>query len=109
MIKININVTKINKDRIVAGKKLGPDGKPLGKYLGLVLFENRDGVDQYGNHGFVKEDVSQADREAGVQGTIIGNWKDTSRTQQSAAAPARKPTPPKDPDLDPDQEDDIPF
>lgn len=67
MIVIGLNVTKIPRDRIVPGKN--------GKYIDLVLFENRDGPDKYGNSGFVSMSVSKEEREAGTRGAIIGNWK----------------------------------
>lgn len=73
MIKISINVTKIDKTAIVPGKN--------GKYMDLVLWENKAGEDQYGNHGFVTQDLGKARREAGERGAILGNWKDSERTK----------------------------
>ena len=65
-VKININVTRIDKAAIVPGKN--------GKYIDLVLFE-KDEQDQYGNDGFVCQEISKERREAGEKGPIIGNWK----------------------------------
>lgn len=105
MIKINIDCTKIPKDKLSKGK-----------YLNAVLFENRNGPDQYGNDGFVAVDVTKEERERGEKGPIIGNWKHLggkpSSQPSSKPAPAPKQTTPpapkqRDPDLDPD--DDIPF
>lgn len=108
MQRISINVTKIPRDRIKPGKN--------GQYVDLVLFDNRDGKDQYGNDGFVAIDVSKEERENGVKGPIVGNWKHIGgASSKPAAEPARKPTPPppaKRPPVDPDldaPEDDIPF
>ena len=67
MQSININVTKIDKSALFDGKN--------GKYLALTLFENRDGVDQYGNNGFVTQDLGKERRLAGEKGPILGNWK----------------------------------
>lgn len=75
-IKGSINVTRINKDRIKPGKN--------GKYLGFVFFEKPD---QYGNSGFICEDVSQEERAQGIKGNIIGNWKDTSKAAPKKEAP----------------------
>lgn len=46
-----------------------------GHYLELILMDNKDGVDQYGNEGFVTVDVGKQRREAGERGPILGNWK----------------------------------
>lgn len=94
MIKISINVTRITKERIKPGKN--------GKYIDLVLFEKPD---NYGNDGFVAEDVTKEEREAGTRGAIVGNWK----TLGGAKRPVSKPSPPKQPPPDLDAEEDIPF
>lgn len=83
MITVNINAAKIDKTGLVEGKK--------GKYLNLVLWENRDGVDQYGNAGFVTQDLGKERREAGEKGAILGNYrimgerKSTAPSGQSSA------------------------
>lgn len=84
MIKASINVTRIDKSGIYTGKS--------GKYLGIVFFENKDGPDQYGNDGFVRQEISQERREAGERGPIIGNWKHLKKT----TTPAGKPQGPAD-------------
>jgi hypothetical protein len=67
IIKVKIDVSKINKAYLFKGAK--------GTYLDITLLENRDGVDQYGNSFMVVQDVSKADREAGIKGAILGNGK----------------------------------
>ncbi len=68
MQRLKIDVTKINKDLLFIGAK--------GKYMDLTLMDNRDGgTDQYGNDGFIVQDVGKERREAGEKGPIIGNWK----------------------------------
>jgi len=67
MQTLNINVTKIDKSAIYEGKS--------GKYINLTLMENRDGEDQYGNAGFIVQDIGKERREAGERGPIVGNWK----------------------------------
>jgi hypothetical protein len=106
MQKLNINVSLIDKSELYEGKK--------GKYLSLTLFENRDGTDQYGNAGFIVQDIGKQRREAGQKGPIIGNWKHVNtapgRTVMPKTATA-PPTPPKsgyEPDPNDDQSD-IPF
>lgn len=82
MQSLNINVTKIDKTALFEGKN--------GKYLNLTLMENRDGQDQYGNDGFIVQDLGKERRMAGEKGPILGNWKHLSkqpeRTQPTAPA-----------------------
>lgn len=93
MISISINVTRINKERIKPGKN--------GKYLDLVLFDNKNGKDQYGNDGFVSESVTKEEREQGIKGAILGNWKHIGR--------AAKPKPQQAETQPGDDLDSIPF
>jgi hypothetical protein len=97
MIKLNIDVTKIPKDRI----QTKPEWK--GKFLNLVLV---DKPNDRGDDGFISCDVSREEREAGVKGVIVGNWKHVGGAR-SAPKPANQPAPkPRtaDPDLDPTDE-----
>jgi hypothetical protein len=91
-----LNVVKIPKEAIFVGEK--------GKYIDIVLMENNDGPDQYGNDGFVAMSVSKEDRLAGKKGVIIGNWKRVGgkKAQAPKAAQAQAPEKPVD-------EDDVPF
>jgi hypothetical protein len=93
MKTLNINVTKIDKSAIYEGKN--------GKYVSLVLFENKEGRDQYGNDGFVTQDIGKDRRLAGERGPIIGNWK-----EMGDAKPAQTTQTPPITDAD---DDDIPF
>jgi hypothetical protein len=95
MKTVRINVSKIDKSAIYEGKN--------GKYVDLVLFENRDGEDQYGNLGFVTQDLGKERRLAGEKGPIIGNFKEIGQPKQEQSAPA--PTA----HSAPDEHDDIPF
>jgi hypothetical protein len=100
MKTIRINVTKIDKSAIYEGKN--------GKYVDLVMFENREGEDQYGNLGFVTQGIGKERRLAGERGPIIGNWKEigapsqppAGRYENTAAVAAGNPT---------EGDDDIPF
>lgn len=71
MITLNINTAKIDKTAIYEGK--------TGKFLNLTLMENRDGPDQYGNDGFIIQDIGKERREAGERGPIVGNYKNRDR------------------------------
>jgi hypothetical protein len=66
-IAVKIDVKKINKDDLYAGKK--------GTYLDAILIPNKDGASDYGDDGFVVQGVTKEKRDAGERGPIIGNWR----------------------------------
>lgn len=66
-IAVKIDVKKINKDDLYAGKK--------GTYLDAILIPNKDGQSDYGDDGFVVQGVTKEKRDAGERGPIIGNWR----------------------------------
>jgi hypothetical protein len=78
MIVGKIDVTKIDKEGLFIGKK--------GKYFDFALFENRDGPDEYGNDGFMVQNLPKAQRDAGKKNPIIANW----RHQESRADNERR-------------------
>jgi len=98
MIAINIDVKKIDKAALFTGKK--------GTYLNMTLMENREGVDQYGNEGFIVQDIGMARRQAGERGAILGNWKTVKPAQ--AQVPQQAQAQVKQAQAD-DDLDDIPF
>lgn len=68
IIKLKIDVTKIDKALLFKGEK--------GTYLDCTLLLKDGGeVDNYGNSGMVVQDVSKETREAGGKGAILGNAK----------------------------------
>ena len=79
-ITLRINVSKILKDHLYAGKN--------GKLLDLVVWPNKDGADQFGNTHYVVQELSRAARDAGDRGPIIGN---ATVPEQEAPAPAPRP------------------
>lgn len=95
MIKYKIDVTKIDKRHLYKGQK--------GTYLAGVFFENKNGPSEYGDNGYIVQDISKEARDAGERGPIIGNWR-YLETRKSAAP---KPAAPAQPA--PDQDSDIPF
>lgn len=96
MQSLNIDVLKIDKSAIYEGKK--------GKYITLTLMDNRDGTDQYGNDGFVVQDIGKQRRESGEKGPIVGNWKHVGQSKPAQ----RHATPVQSQDVD-DDLDQIPF
>ena len=105
MIIAKIDVTKIDKDHLFTGAK--------GKYLDLVLMENRDGKDRFENDGMVVQGVSKEARAKGVKGPIVGNYRIVQTRQggpkRSAGGFAGKPPGAETASNAPDTEDDVPF
>lgn len=102
MQRIRIDLTKIDKSAIYKGAK--------GQYLDITLFDNRDGTDQYGQDGFLTQDLGKERREAGDKAPICGNWRYIGQKQPVASGlpHTMKPQPaPQQPATD--QLDDLPF
>ena len=66
IIKANIDLTKVPKDRVFVGKK--------GKYLPITITIN-DEVDQFGNQGPVVVEQTKEERDAKAAKTYLGNVK----------------------------------
>ena len=66
IVKANINLDAIPKDKIYKGKK--------GRYLPISITIN-DEPDQFGNQGPVIVDQTKEEREAKVAKTYLGNCK----------------------------------
>ena len=67
-ISLKVDVTKIEKARLFHGKNGA-------KYLDLTTFVDLDNPGQYGDHGFISQNVSKQERDNGVKGPIVGNTK----------------------------------
>lgn len=98
MITVKIDVTLIDKNRLFVGKE--KNGKTP-KYLDLVLIERKE-VGKFGDTHLVKQSVSKAERESGVEMPIIGSATDRGRSEQNrpALTPATREEPPPE---------DVPF
>lgn len=96
MIKYKIDVTKIDKRHLYKGQK--------GTYLSGVLFENKHGPSEYGDEGYIVQDISKEARDAGERGPIIGNWRYLEVRKPAAPKPAAPKESPAN-----EAEDDIPF
>lgn len=110
MIRLNIDVKKIDKSFLFTGAK--------GTYCDITLMDNRGGTDQYGNDGFAIQDVGKEKREAGIKGPIIGNWKNVGPARSPNQNGARPPEGARSPEYGKrdngggsvvDDEDSIPF
>jgi Ser-tRNA(Ala) deacylase AlaX len=97
IIRIKIDVTKIDKSALYKGAK--------GTYLDATLFL-ADEPGEYGDNGMIAQDLGKERREAGEKGAILGNGKILKIINEGQ--PAQASLPPA-PDTSGDVEDDIPF
>lgn len=91
VLKLKIDVTKINKDFLFTGEK--------GVYLNCTYLYNEDD-DQHGNNGMIVQDVPtkiykdeqarKVPRDKQTRGAILGNGKEFGK-QSGAAAEEQKP------------------
>tara|TARA_R110000868_G_scaffold87158_1_gene243982 strand:+ start:2466 stop:2744 length:279 start_codon:yes stop_codon:yes gene_type:complete len=69
MIKISVNLSKLPKEKMTTSK----NGE---KWINLILWDNKDGVDKFGNtHSLT---VSKAKEEKEQPNVYVGNGKDSS-------------------------------
>ena len=89
LVKLKIDVTKIEKNRLFHGKK--------GTYLDATVFLD-DEPDQYDNNGMITQEVSKEERDAGTKGAILGNakivWSGEPQNQGRPAESGPKPSTP---------------
>lgn len=102
MLKIKIDVTKIDKARLFRGQK--------GTYLDAVAIETPNS--EYGDYMIV-QDVKKEEREAGVKGNILGNIKHVggigSRPNPARPASSAPLAPPPQAEKKAPLDEDLPF
>jgi len=82
----SINLSKIDKTKIVDRDKNGNPFENNAKYLNVAVWVN-DEVDQYGNTASIQISQPKEEREAGVKATYIGNLKEPqSRNNEPTSA-----------------------
>lgn len=86
-MRLKLNLSKIDKTSLFKGEK--------GTYGDFTIMLN-DSVDQYGNHGFITQDIGKERRAKGERGPILGNGK------MVEGASGFKPTPKPSPSADDD-------
>lgn len=96
IINASIDLTKIDKSKIVTTDKNGQPFKNGGKYLNVSIFVN-DQPDQFGNDASIAINQSKEEREAGEKRVYLGNGKIVGG---KPAAPAQQA---------PAANDDLPF
>ena len=106
ILRININVAKIDKTALVKGEK--------GTYLDVSLLMHAD-EDEYGHHGMAVQDLGKDRRVAGDRGEILGNCKWVNKPSPAvswlngATAPASQSAPLPATAIEDDDMDEIPF
>ena len=103
-ISASIDVNKINGDWLFNGKTRKDGSFP--QYLSITIRKNKHGRDQYGNDGFITQDVPKQFKAEGVRGPILGNWKSFEYTPDSHQQAKQNSYAPKDA---PPEDGDIPF
>lgn len=88
LISLSINLDKIDKSKIITGKK--------GKYLNLTM-DVKDEKDQYGNDCSVWEGQSEEERKAKKDRNFLGNGKVIWQSDAGVAVAAES------------EDDDLPF
>lgn len=88
MIKLKIDVTKIDKTKLYTGAK--------GTYLDAVLIETKD--NKFGDDYVIIQELSKEDREAGLKGAILGNARNLKKSEGQAKQSAPR-----------DDDDSLPF
>lgn len=99
LIAISIDVTKLDKERFVKGKK--------GTYANITISVN-DEEDNYGNHCSVWESQTKEEREEKSDRNFLGNGKivwsdDEEKSSQSSKSKSKSKK------VVEEEEDDLPF
>ena len=82
----SIDLSKIDKTKIVSTDKNGNPFENGAKYLNVVVWIN-DEADKYGNNASIQISQSKEEREAGVKAIYIGNLKEPqSRNNEPTSA-----------------------
>tara|TARA_R100001244_G_C5141036_1_gene127903 strand:+ start:585 stop:902 length:318 start_codon:yes stop_codon:yes gene_type:complete len=102
IIRASINLTNIDKSKIVEGKK--------GKYLPIVVTVN-DEMDQFGNQGPITMAQTKEEREAKQAKTYLGNVQVVWTNGQNVGVTPRQdqPVKPKTTPVTKEVEGDLPF
>lgn len=99
LVSIKIDLSKIDENRVFKSQKTGA------RYLDITGVLT-DTPDQYENNGFVKQNTTKEERDAGVKLPIVGNFKLLKILDQpTQSAPAQ----PIQREVNPIEKDELPF
>lgn len=97
MITFKIQTSKIDKSLMFKGKDR-EDGTKGEVYLDGIFSEYKDGPNERNEKGYITQSVSKEQREKGIKGPIIGNWKEIEvGGKKNTPPPAARPAPTKTP------------
>jgi hypothetical protein len=97
---ININVTKIPKEKLYEGK--------TGKFLQLTFVQNND-LDNYGNNVSVYISQSIEERESKQPKVYLGNGKVVWTDGNAVSPPPKEQSAPAPQKAEPNPQKDLPF
>ena len=100
ILKTSINLNKIDKSKIIEGKK--------GKYLPITITIN-DEPDQFGNQGPVVVEQSKKEREAKTEKVFLGNVQVVWTNGDNVSVAPRQDQPAQAAPKQAVVEDDLPF
>lgn len=103
MITLSIDVSKLDKSRF---KRVTKKNGDLAIYCDLILLETPNG--QWGDY-MVKQGLTKAEREEGIQMPILGNGKDVVSTQRVRDAVDRPAPVNRQADVATSEDEGIPF
>jgi hypothetical protein len=99
LVSIKIDLSKIDENRVFHSQKTGA------RYLDITGVLT-DTPDQYENNGFVKQNTTKDEREAGLKLPIIGNFKLLKILDQPGQS---VPAQPIQREVNPIETDELPF
>ena len=109
IIAASIDLTKIDKSRIVTTNANGEPFKNGGKYYNISIIV-KDEVDQFGNDVAIKEGQTKEEREAGEQSPFIGNGKTVYTSSPNKPSASTTPSAPTSEGIGANvSDDDLPF
>lgn len=100
----SIDLSKVEKSKIITKDKNGKEFENGAKYLNVVVWVN-DQEDNYGNIASVQQSISKEERESGVKATYIGNLKENNPQPQQNSKPQQNTAT----SISNDEPDDLPF
>lgn len=112
---------KLDLAKLKDAKVLKKDGRTFIEVTNCPLFYGKNGAvyldfafhdkkNDFGDDGFITQDLGQEARDRGEKGPIIGNWRERGQKRQSATSQREYDSnPPGRPGGSPEPDDDIPF
>ena len=108
-VNLGIDCMKIDKSRM---KQVTTKNGKKAAFIELTTYLDTDKNSDFGDHGFISQQLSQEEREAGKQTPILGNckvvWSDINDVAKETTRPEQSKTAVEEMTME-QLEDDIPF